>query len=141
MSQHEQSKTWKYFRENELTHSGAHFLMTIHELKNEHGYARSIDIAKKLDIAASSAHLSLKSLKKKEFVMEDDNKFVSLTPTGQKLVEHVQRTEKAFEAFFTQVLGVEQWQAEVDACKIEHLMSEETVEKMEGFLRGGDGGN
>jgi len=50
MSKHEQSKTWKFFEQNELTHSAAHYLMTVSELKEKDGYARLSDIAAHMDI-------------------------------------------------------------------------------------------
>lgn len=65
MPKHEQSKTWKYFEKNELTHSAAHYLMTIHELKEKDGYARLSDIASHMDITAGSCSITLGKLKEK----------------------------------------------------------------------------
>ena len=49
-----------------LSHSMAHYLMAIHQLKEEKGYARGIDIAKLLGLTKGSVSLALKKLKAKE---------------------------------------------------------------------------
>lgn len=62
MNNHDQSKTWKFFEQNELTHSAAHYLMTIHDLKEKDGYARLSDIAAHMDITAGSCKITLSKL-------------------------------------------------------------------------------
>ena len=58
------NEVWKYFDDNALTHSAAHYLMTINELLHGQGYARVTDVAKKLRITRGSCSSSLKALKK-----------------------------------------------------------------------------
>ena len=62
---HEVNQVWKEFEENEISHSAAHYLLAIDELHEDMGYARSIDIARELDITAGSCSTGLKSLIKK----------------------------------------------------------------------------
>ncbi|MDC0948360.1 metal-dependent transcriptional regulator [Gammaproteobacteria bacterium] len=114
---------WKEFEENPLTHSAAHYLMTIRELLDRHGYARVTDIAREMNITRGSCSISLKPLKKRGLVVEDDNKFLQLSEHGQMLAELVERNDELLEFFFRDVLKVEGEQAEIDACKIEHLLS------------------
>ena len=64
---------WKEFEENQLTHSAAHYLMTIEDLLADNGYARVTDVAKRLNITRGSASIGLKPLKKRELVLEDEN--------------------------------------------------------------------
>ena len=54
---------WKEFEHNEITHSGAHYLMTIHALIEDHGYARVSDVARNMHITPGSASIMIKSLK------------------------------------------------------------------------------
>lgn len=129
-----QTETWKFFDQNPLTHSAAHYLMTVHELHEDQGYARLTDIARKLNISAGSCSISLKALKKKGLIEEDGNKFLNLTKNGQMLVELVERNDELLGFFFTKVLGVDKWQAEIDACKMEHLLSIETSLKLASFV-------
>lgn len=131
---HQPETTWKYFEENPLTHSAAHYLMTIKALLTEQGYARMTDIAEKLKITAGSCSLSLKALKRRGLIVEDKNKFLRLSEIGQELVLVVEKNDQVLEKFFREVLGVESWQAEIDACKIEHLISMETSIRLCAFL-------
>ena len=125
---------WKSFEENLLTHSAAHYLMTIRELLETQGYARVTDIAKRMNITRGSCSISLKPLKKRGLVTEDANKFLTLSEEGRHLAEMVERNDELLEIFFRDVLDVNPEQAEVDACKIEHLLSLETSVKLCHFI-------
>lgn len=128
------NEVWKTFDENALTHSAAHYLMTIHELLQTQGYARVTDIAKQLNITRGSCSISLKPLKKRGLVVEDHNKFLLLSEEGKRLALIVEKNDELLETFFKEVLGVHSDQAEVDACKIEHLLSIETSIKLCSFI-------
>ncbi len=123
---HHQEKTWKHFNDNPLTHSAGHYLQTIHDLRKELGYARMVDIGKRLDVKSSTCCAALRSLKTKGFVKEDPNRFILLTEDGEYWVEVLIRNEQMLERFFVGCLGIDPMQAEIDACKIEHLISSET---------------
>lgn len=128
-------EVWKEFSENVITHSGAHHLLAILELTNKRGYARVTDVAKHLNITTGSASTNLKSLKTKGFIDEDENRFLSLSTDGKKLAEAIVGRRNILQKFFIEVLGVHPDQAEVDACKTEHLLSKETTDKMAKFAR------
>jgi len=127
-------EVWKSFDENALTHSAAHYLMTIHELLEAQGYARVTDIAKQLNITRGSCSISLKPLKRRGLVVEDHNKFLSLSEEGKRLALIVEKNDELLTTFFKDVLGVNEDQAEVDACKIEHLLSIESSIKLCSFI-------
>lgn len=129
------SDVWKAFEENEITHSVAHHLAAIRELKDRYGYARVSDVARYLDITRGSASLTLKALRQKGFVQEDENKFLRLSERGERLVDLVLAKRAIVRKFLKDVLQVESHQSEVDACKVEHLLSEETSEKLLNFVR------
>ena len=126
---------WKEFSENQVTHSAAHHLLAIFELSRKRGYARVTDVAKFLDITTGSASTNLKNLKQKGLVSEDDNRFLSLSGEGVKIAEAIMKRRTILENFFMEVLGVNREQAEVDACKTEHLLSTETTSKIESFTQ------
>lgn len=128
-------EVWKEFSENEITHSAAHHLLAIQELIGKRGYARVTDVAKFLDITTGSASTNLKSLKQKGFVAEDDNRFISLSPEGERLAVAILSRRKILEEFFIKVLGVDLHTAGVDACKTEHLLSAETTSRMAEFSK------
>ena len=126
---------WKYFEENTLSHSAAHYLMTINELLNEQGYARVTDVARKLNITRGSCSISMKTLKKRGYVKEDSNKFLHLSDEGKRLADKVERNDELLEILFRDILGVSRDQARIDACKVEHLLSTETTLKLMAFIK------
>lgn len=125
---------WKQFEENNITHSAAHHLLAIMELKERRGYARVTDVAKHLNITTGSASTNLKSLKAKGLILEDENRFLALAPEGEALARAVIMRKNVFEKFLVEVLKVSPEQAEIDACKTEHLISAETARKLQRFL-------
>lgn len=126
---------WKQFEENDITHSAAHHLLAIMELREKRGYARVTDVAKHLNITTGSASTNLKSLKLKGLIEEDDNKFLCLSKEGDGLAKAIVFRNDLVKKFFEKVLKVSPEQAEVDACKIEHLVSPETTAKLQKFLK------
>ena len=126
---------WKQFEENDITHSAAHHLLAIMELRAKRGYARVTDVAKELNITTGSASTNLKSLKLKGLIVEDDNKFLNLSPEGDNLAKAIVFRNELVREFFEKVLRVSTEQAEIDACKIEHLVSAETTAKLQKFLK------
>ena len=77
-------EVWRAYEENELSHSAAHHLLSIHELRRQSGYARVSDIAKHLSITKGSVSTAMKLLKERGYVQEDHNKFLELTEKGSK---------------------------------------------------------
>ena len=125
---------WKQFEENNITHSAAHHLLAIMELKANRGYARVTDVARHLNITTGSASTNLKSLKGKGLIVEDENRFLNLSNEGETLAKAVITRKRIFEKFLIEVLNVNAEQAEIDACKTEHLISGETARKLEQFV-------
>ena len=129
------SEIWKLFEENGITHSAAHHLTAVLELRQSHGYARVTDVAKHLSITTGSASTNLKNLKSKGFIIEDENRFLILTEAGEKLARDVQHRKGVLLTFLTDILKVDPEIAEIDACKTEHLISVETTKKLEKFIQ------
>ena len=129
------SGVWKTFERNEVTHSVAHHLAAIGELLEKNGYARVTDVARHLEITRGSASLTLKALRERDLVREDENKFLRLSEEGQRVVATVMAKRAIVRKFLEEVLRVAPQQAEVDACKVEHLVSQETGGKLLHFVR------
>lgn len=125
---------WKQFEENAITHSAAHHLLAILELRQKRGYARVTDVAKHLNITTGSASTNLKSLKARGLIIEDENRFLTLSEEGEALAKAVVMRKDVFYRFLVEVIGVSEEQAEIDACKTEHLISVETARKLKAFL-------
>ncbi len=125
---------WKTFAAQELSHSVAHYLTTIHDLHKERGYARVSDVARALDLTKGAVSIQLKHIKEKGFITEDDNRFLRLTDSGKAIARDVIENRALLIRFLTEVLGVAARQAEEDACKVEHLLSHETGNQILGLL-------
>jgi len=124
---------WKKFEENNITHSAAHHLQAILELREKRGYARVTDVARDLNITTGSASINLKALKSKGLILEDENKFLSLSSEGEAIARAVHMRKNILQNFLENILQVTPEQAEIDACKTEHLISAETAKKLQEF--------
>ena len=127
--------TWKEFDANEITHSAAHHLMSVDDLVRKLGYARVSDVARQLNITRGSVSISLQPLKKAGLIVQDENRHLKLSAQGQSLVAAIKTKRLLMQRLFTDVLGVNAVQAEIDACKLEHLISNETARHIISFLR------
>lgn len=129
------SAYWREFEKNELTHSMAHYLMAIDALREELGYARVTDVAEKLGVSRGAASMAIGNLKKSGWVAEDPNRFLLLTDEGSSITHLVEHNFQILTKFFEEVLGVSKDVAYADACKMEHLVSLETSQKLVQFMR------
>lgn len=129
-------KDAKEHTENELSHSMVHYLLTIHKLKENRGFARVTDIAKDLDLTKGSVSTMLNNLKKKGFIQEEDDcKFVVLTQQGHDEVHRILSSRTLLFYFLRDFVGVDEKTAQYDSCQMEHLMSAETSGKFFNFMK------
>jgi len=123
------------FENTSVSHSAAHYLMTIAELHKERGYVRAVDVAERMGISRSAAHLGLKTLKAKGLVLEDERHFFRLPEDSLDLAHHIMGNRSLLVRFFTDILGTPEDEAEQNACLIEHLLSEETAQRLLAFVK------
>jgi Mn-dependent DtxR family transcriptional regulator len=128
-------EAWKEYGLNPVTHSAAHHLVAIDGLVRQFGYARVTDVAKQLGITRGSASITIKNLRQRALVETDPHGFLLLTETGLRIVRGVSARRSVMHKLFTDLLGVDEKQAGVDACKIEHLISGKTVQRITRLLR------
>lgn len=121
--------------DNDLTHSMAHYLLTIHKLKENKGYARVTDIAKDMGLTKGSVSTALNNLKKRGLVEEDESKFLSLSDHGHEHVHSILSSRTLLYYFLKDILGVSDDIAHQDSCLMEHLLSEETRDKFFAFMK------
>lgn len=128
--------TWKEFEANEVTHSVAHHLVAIHEVGREYGgWARVSDIARWLGITRGSVSINLRSIKARGLVTEDDHRQVKLSEEGLRITQAIMAKKAAVKAFLRDVINVPEEQAEIDSCKVEHLISHSTGEHLLRFIQ------
>lgn len=128
-------ETWKEFDQNVISHSAAHHLMAVDDLVQKLGYARVSDVARQLNITRGSVSISLKPMKEAGLVLQDENRHLRLSDDGQNLVNAIKTKRRMLQRLLAEVLNVPAEQAEIDACKIEHLLSNATARRLVMFLR------
>ena len=124
------NEVWKEFAAQEVTHSVAHYLTTIQDLRQKKGYAILKDVADDLQVTKGSASVQIKNLKERGLVAEVDRHHLCLTEDGEKVAMQVVYNREVVTNFFHKVLGISHASAEIDACKIEHLLSHEASQRL-----------
>lgn len=112
-----------------LTSSLEDYLEAILSIQQNHGYVRCTDVADHLRVKKTSVSRAVKELSKKKCVMKKTDGTLSLTEQGQKLAKQIYERH----LFFTQQLmdvGVPYEIAEQDACRLEHVISEESFKRL-----------
>lgn len=117
-----------------LYQSGEDYLETILILQNKNGYVRSIDIAQSLGYSKPSISRAMANLKKEEYIEMDSKGLITFTQKGLETAEMIYNRHLIITNFLIKSLGVDEKVAEDDACKIEHIISVDTFEKMKEYL-------
>jgi DtxR family transcriptional regulator, Mn-dependent transcriptional regulator len=129
-------ETWKEFDANEVTHSVAHHLVAIHEVGRDYGgWARVSDIARRLGITRGSVSINLRNIKARGLVTEDERRQVKLSAEGLKIARAIMAKKAAVKAFLRDAIRVPEKQAEIDSCKVEHLISHSAAGKLFHFVK------
>ena len=109
--------------------SAENYLETILILKKRHGQVRSIDIATELSFSKPSVSIALKNLRLNQYVEVDEDGYITLLPKGLDIAEKMYERHTLLTNWLV-FLGVSKETATEDACRIEHVISEETFEAM-----------
>ena len=109
--------------------SGEDYLETILILHREMGMVRSVDVARHMDVSKPSVCHAVAVLQEGGFLIMDEDHFLHLTEVGKKIAGKIYERH----CFFTDRLieaGVDPKTAEADACRIEHVISDETFHRL-----------
>ena len=116
-----------------LKESGEMYLESIYVLCSSKSKVRSIDVAEYMNFSKPSVSRAVGILKNEGYIVVDGDGFISLTELGnsaaQKIFERHTVLTKALVA-----LGIDEETASEDACRIEHLISEKTLEAIKRAL-------
>ena len=115
---------------NTLREAGEDYLEAILNLEGESGEVRSIDVARHLDVSRPSVNKAIGVLKDLGMVEQEPYGTISLTDLGRERAEEVDHRHRVLRNFLTKVIGVAPDIADEDACRIEHVLSEETMKKL-----------
>ena len=111
------------------------YLKTIYLLKKKRGYVRSIDLAETFGVSKPTICYRMKRLIKEGYVAKDENHFLNLTSEGTAAAEAVLKLNHTIMELLVS-LGVEKEIAEEDACKMEHIISQQSLAALGLLLEG-----
>ena len=110
------------------------YLEVIFHIVEDKGAARPKDIARELDIGNSSVTAALKSLAAKQLVNYAPYDVVTLTESGESAAREVVHRHEILREFFVRVLAAEHELADQAACRMEHAIPAELVDRFVRFL-------
>lgn len=116
-----------------LHESGENYLETILILKQKKGTVRSIDIVEELGYSKSSVSRAVNLLKERELIVISDKGIIEFTEAGINLTKKIYERHHILTEFLEKI-GVDSETAENDACRIEHVISDSTIEAIKSFL-------
>ncbi len=115
--------------ENQMNESREDYLEAILVVTQQKGYCRSIDVANELGYSKASVSIALSKLRDTNLVNVDEKGRLSLTEEGNKVAHHTYEKHRFLKDSLLEI-GVSEEQAEYEACRIEHIISDDTFEKM-----------
>ncbi len=118
-----------------LTASLEDYLEIIYILGQNSGSVGVTDISKALSLSKPSVTRAVSTLKDEKFLNQEKYGKISLTEKGIKAAKTIYDKHKIISEFLTRVLEVDSQTAEIDACKIEHILSTQTIKSIENFLK------
>lgn len=118
-----------------LNESAEMYLETILILSRRKSEVRSIDIVNELDYKKSSVSVAMKNLRSNGLIEMDDAGHITLTPKGKGIAEAVYERHTMIANWLVH-LGVNKDIAVADACRIEHVISQESFEAIKKHIQG-----
>lgn len=118
----------------ELGESMEDYLEAVLVLGEQLESVRSVDVASYLGFSKPSVSHAVKLMEKKGLLRLDNSKILHLTDEGQRIAKATYQRH----CFFSQMLeeiGVPKNIAQEDACRIEHVISEETFQAIQDFYK------
>ena len=113
--------------------SAENYLEAILVIGKRKGYVRSIDIANELSVTKPSVSVAMKSFKNEGYILVNESGEISLTDKGREIAERVYERHNVI-ANALILMGVSEENAYADSCKIEHVISNESFERLKEFI-------
>jgi DtxR family transcriptional regulator, Mn-dependent transcriptional regulator len=111
------------------------YLETVYILESNHGHAHGVEIAKRLGVSKPSVTKAIKYLKDQGFVNTQKYGTITLTEKGKELSEKIYNNHHLIERFLEHSLQLSSEQASINACKMEHVLSDEMFDAIKSYLK------
>ena len=119
--------------DKKLHASGEDYLEAVLVLQKKKGMVRSVDVSRHMEVSKPSVCHAVATLRDGGFLTMDSDYFLHLTDVGREVAEQIYEKHR----FFTEMLinaGVDPITAERDACRIEHVISESSFQRLKKTL-------
>lgn len=110
------------------------YLEAIYEIIEEKSCVKAIEVSRRLNVGRSSVTEALKTLADKNLVNYGRYNAISLTKEGEKTAKEVIEKHNTLYEFFTEILGLSNKDAQENACKVEHVLSDTASKKLIKFI-------
>jgi len=117
-------------QQDKLTPSIEDYLEVIYVLDQKERGVRSVDVADKLKVAKPSVNRALKSLVDGGLIEQQRYSVIYLTKQGKEQARKILHRHTVIKRFLMDVLGLDDLRADEEACKIEHVVCEDTVNRL-----------
>lgn len=116
-----------------IQQSAEDYFETIYILKKEKGAVRSIDIVNELGFSKPTVSVAMKKFRENGFITVDDDGQIELTKTGLSIAEKTYEKHNIIAQILIS-LGVDETTAYQDSCRIEHCLSDTSLDAMKKYL-------
>jgi DtxR family transcriptional regulator, Mn-dependent transcriptional regulator len=117
-----------------IQESGENYLETILILQNKKGSVRSIDVANELDYTKASISRAMGILKKAGYITVEDGGSIHLTKEGNLRATQIYERHRLITEYLAKALNISEDIAMADACRIEHVLSEESFLQIKSWV-------
>lgn len=117
-----------------IQESAEMYLETILILSKELENVRAIDICKKMNFSKPSVSRAMKNLSNENYISISDKGYITLEEKGLNIAKKIYERHEVLTDYFEH-LGISSQTAEDDACKIEHVISDETFKVIKKELK------
>ena len=117
-----------------ITSSLEEYLKTIYILKNTEKQIRVTDISKKLNCSKPSVNRALNCLKNEGLILYEAYGNIEITQEGINAAKSIMKRYDVLRLFLTEILGVSEETAQVEATAMKHSVSEDTILKLEKYI-------
>lgn len=117
-----------------MNQSQEDYLEAIYVLSFEEEHVRMSDVAKHLSVSKPSVNKAINLLQEKGLLHHQHYGTILLTEQGKALAKKVYERHKVIKRFFVEILKVNETVAEEEACRVEHCIGEDTIEKLKDYV-------
>jgi Mn-dependent DtxR family transcriptional regulator len=117
-----------------IRESAEMYLETILVLSEKKAHVRSVDVVNKLKYKKSSVSVAMKNLREEGLIEMDSDGYLTLTSEGLKIAQTIFERHEFFSKWLIQ-LGVDESIALEDACRIEHVISQESFQAIRKYVQ------